>query len=121
LHVPTTPNTLVIEGAGGLLVPLNERELYIDAVQAWQVPVVLVVRLYLGCINHSLLSLEALRTRNLPLLGVVFNGEPQPEVEAAILGFSGAHYIGHLPHLPQPDFASLQAVFRSWAWPLAQE
>jgi len=75
-HLPETHQHLVVEGAGGLLVPLNnEGDCVVDLAHQFQLEVVLVIRLYLGCINHSLLSINELKRRNLPIKGLVFNGE----------------------------------------------
>ena len=74
LSLPQTNNHLIIELAGGLMVPLNERYLNIDWVQQINLPVVLVSNYYLGSINHTLLSYHALKERNIPCLGIIFNG-----------------------------------------------
>ena len=76
---------LLIEGAGGLMVPLNsEGLLYVDLIQSWKLPVVLVSRHYLGSINHTLLSLELLKARGIPVLAVVFVGEEHRATETII-------------------------------------
>src|SRR5579871_1651229 len=85
LDVPETGGRpLVIEGAGGLMVPLDRTTLYIDVFARWRIPVVLCARTSLGTINHSLLSIEALRRREIALLGIAFLGEANPESERAI-------------------------------------
>jgi dethiobiotin synthetase len=83
--LPVTGNTLVIEGAGGCLVPLNDEEFVIDLVRSFQAKVIVVSDLYLGSINHTLLTIEALNKRKVNLKGIVFNGEPNPESERIIL------------------------------------
>jgi dethiobiotin synthetase len=108
---------LVVEGAGGVLVPVNDEVLYADLFARWQVPVVVVSQLYLGSINHTLLTLEALRARQVPIAGLVLNGEPQPEVEGAIRRFGQVPVIGHIPVLPTVDAATLQQVFATFVWP----
>jgi dethiobiotin synthetase len=76
---------LIIEGAGGLMVPLNEQGLlYIDLLQQWNLPVILVSRHYLGSINHTLLSIEALKSRNISIDRVVFNGDENKATESII-------------------------------------
>jgi dethiobiotin synthetase len=76
---------LIIEGAGGLMVPLNEQGLlYIDLLQQWNLPVILVSRHYLGSINHTLLSIEALKNRNIQIEMVVFNGDENSATESII-------------------------------------
>ena len=76
------------------MVPLTRRTLYIDLFQRWGAPVVLVARTSLGTINHSLLSIEALRTRDIPILGIVFSGEPMPDNERTICEFAGIKRLG---------------------------
>ena len=81
LALPETDRPLVIEGAGGLMVPLTESLTYVDVMARWNVPVVLCARTTLGTINHSLLSIEALRARGISLLGVAFIGDENEESE----------------------------------------
>ena len=102
---------LVVEGAGGLLVPVTRKLLLIDIVARWQLPVVLVARTALGTINHSLLSIEALRSRNIPLLGIAFVGEPNPDSEEVICTFGQAKRLGRLPMLDPLDRSSLAQAF----------
>lgn len=83
--LPDTNNTLIIEGAGGCLVPLNDNQFVIDLIKALNTEAILVADLYLGSINHTLLTLEALRNRNITLKGIVFNGDANPESERIIL------------------------------------
>lgn len=99
LRIPETNNPLVIELAGGLMVPLNDKELNLDLIKRWHVPVALVSRNYLGSINHSLLSLEILKQNNIPLLGIIFNGEENSESEKLILDYSGARCLAKIPDL----------------------
>ncbi|MBK8176434.1 MAG: ATP-dependent dethiobiotin synthetase BioD [Rhodospirillales bacterium] len=102
---------LIVEAAGGLMVPLTRRVLYIDVMQRWGVPVVLCAPTRLGCINHALLSLEALRTRNIPLLGVVFIGDEAADSERTICAFTSARRLGRLPRLKSLTPETLQAAF----------
>ncbi len=74
--IPKTSNKLIIEGAGGLFVPINDKETILDIIQHLNVPIILVASYYLGSINHTLLSLEAIRFKNLKLTALVFNGTP---------------------------------------------
>ena len=90
---------LVIEGAGGLLVPLTEHTVFADVFARWQIPVVVCARTGLGTINHTLLSLEALRRRAIPVLGVAFIGDAQEDSEAIITRLGGVHRLGRLPRL----------------------
>ncbi len=92
---------LVIEGAGGVCVPLNGRDLMIDLIARLDVPVILVASSRLGTINHSLLTLNALHARGLTVLGVVVSGALQPTSCAAIEHFSHSSILATLPYLPQ--------------------
>lgn len=86
---PDTQNDLVIEGAGGCLVPLNDTNFVIDIAPEVADAVILVADLYLGSINHTLLTVEALQKRELPVKGIIFNGKSNPESERIILLHSG--------------------------------
>ncbi|MER8550137.1 dethiobiotin synthase [Mesorhizobium sp. M1169] len=99
LSVPAVPGPLVIEGAGGLMVPLNRRTRFIDMFEQWQLPVILCARTALGTINHTLLSIEALRARSIPLIGVAFIGEEVADTQRTIVEFGGVPQLGRLPHL----------------------
>lgn len=85
INIPKYNQHLIIEGAGGLLVPINDDEKIADLILKLKVPIVLVVNLYLGCINHSLLTIEALKARNIFIWGIVFNGDANVESEQQIL------------------------------------
>lgn len=99
---PKTANHLVIEGAGGLLVPLNDADCIIDLIQK-DYEVILVSRHYLGSINHTLLSLEALMSRNIPCAGIIFSGDENPASESIILSKSGVKCIGRIDQEPYFD------------------
>jgi dethiobiotin synthetase len=99
LVLPNTDRPLIVEGAGGLLVPLTRDITYIDVIARWNIPVVLCARTTLGTINHSLLSIEALRARGIPLLGIAFIGEENLESERIIVEMGRTRRLGRLPHL----------------------
>lgn len=103
--------SLIIEGAGGLLVPLSRRTLQIELFARWGLPVILCTRTALGTINHSLLSIEALRRRSIPIHGLAFIGEENAESERIITEMGGVRRLGRLPHLPVLDAATLRAAF----------
>jgi dethiobiotin synthetase len=92
-------NNLIIEGAGGVLVPINDTCLMIDLIKKLGTPVVLVTRTILGTINHTLLSLEALRSRNIPVLGVIMNGEQNPQNSSAIEFYGRTTVLAEFPKL----------------------
>jgi dethiobiotin synthetase len=114
LDVPDTGGrALVIEGSGGLLVPLDRTTLYIDVFARWRIPVVLCARTALGTINHSLLSIEALRHRKLDLLGIAFIGESNPETERVICEMGQVRRLGRLPRLSPLNRSTLRAAFEA--------
>ena len=94
---PQTNRPLVVEGAGGVLVPLNDRDLMVDLVKHLDIPVIVVARSGLGTINHTLLTLEALRTRHVPIAGVVTVGEPHASNRAALEHFGRVAVIAEIP------------------------
>ena len=106
-NLPATNNNLVIEGAGGLLVPLNDTENIVDLITHFDAEVILVSNLYLGNINHTLLSVEALQNRNLKVKGIIFNGEENKESESIILKRSG---YTCLLNIPQEDKINPETV-----------
>lgn len=111
LILPNTIRPLVVEGAGGLLVPLTREVGYIDVIGRWRAPVVLCARTTLGTINHSLLSIEALRSRGIPLLGIVFIGDENAESERIITEMGQARRLGRLPRLTPLTGDVLRAAF----------
>jgi dethiobiotin synthetase len=100
----------VVEGAGGALVPLGDGRLYADQFAAWGLPVVLVARTGLGTINHTLLTIEALRARGCVVAGLAFVGEAHAENEAFIPAYASVPRLGRLPILPQLDPQTLGAA-----------
>ena len=99
LTPPPGDGPLIIEGAGGALVPLSETRLYADQFVAWGLPVVIAARTQLGTINHSLLTIEALRSRGVPIAGIAFIGPAEPETERIIPALGQTRRLGRLPHL----------------------
>ena len=112
LALPALPGPLVVETAGGLLVPLRLDLLQIDQIQRWGLPVLLVGRSGLGTLNHTLLSLEALRRRQIPVLGVLLNGEPHPNNAATLEQLGAVPLLGCLPPLPRLDGPALAEQWR---------
>jgi len=99
---PKTKNNLVIEGAGGLLVPLNETETMLDLIQPLD-KVILVSKHYLGSINHTLLGIEALKNRGLNVFGIIFNGAETSTTEHIIASMSGVPILGRIDPEPYMD------------------
>jgi len=97
--IPQTNNSLIIEGAGGLMVPINRKDLMIDLIQKLDVEVILISRNYLGSINHTLLSVEALKSKNIYVKGIIFNGVKNEASESIILERTGLNYLGRVPEM----------------------
>lgn len=112
LALPEMDAPLVVEGAGGLMVPLSESLLTIDLFARWGRPVILVARTGLGTINHSLLSIEAMRARNIPIGGLIFSGDPHDENERIIPHFTGVKVLGRLPRLASLTPENLRAAMK---------
>ncbi|WP_239806510.1 dethiobiotin synthase [Croceicoccus hydrothermalis] len=111
LMVPTVNGPLVVEGAGGALVPVTRDLLFADLFARWGAPVVIVARTTLGTINHSLLTIEALRSRGVPILGIAFVGEEVVDSERIICEMGDVSHLGRLPQLSPLDARNLYAAF----------
>lgn len=102
---------LIIEGAGGLMVPMNDDDMIIDLIAHLKVPALLVVRSELGTLNHTFLSLEALRKRNIPILGVIMNGPVNESNRKAIETYGNVDVIGELKPIGNMNRAVLKSNF----------
>jgi dethiobiotin synthetase len=114
IALPKTARPLIIEGCGGLLVPLNLTTLTVDLFIGWDCEWVIVSRHYIGSINHTLLTLEAMKRRSLDIRGIIFNGDRCPQTEAAILKFSNLPCIGRLKQEPQWNLKTIRAYASKW-------
>jgi dethiobiotin synthetase len=121
LALPEVDGPLVVECAGGLLVPLRRDSgpgaLQIDQIVRWELPVLLVARSGLGTLNHTLLSLEALRQRAIPVLGLVLNGPLHPDNPPTLEAFGGVPVLAQLPPLHPLTASALQAQWHASALP----
>ena len=111
LALPAWDGPLVVETAGGLLVPLRRNWLQIEQIAVWGLPVLLVARSGLGTLNHTLLSLEALSRRSIPVLGLVLNGDPHPDNPRTLAALGGVPVLAELPRLDPLDREGLE---RQW-------
>ncbi len=102
IKVPKTKNKLIIEGAGGLFVPLNEKDTIVDLIQP-DYKVIVVSRHYLGSINHTLLTIEALKNRNISIAGIIFNGDQNSATEEIILSKTNCKFLGRIENEPYFD------------------
>lgn len=109
LALPTTTNPLIIELAGGIMVPINEQQLNLDLLKLWQLPVILVSRYYLGNINHSLLSAAVLQQHGVPVKGWILNGEPVQASKEAIMNFSQLPVLAEIPETRNIDTQFIQS------------
>lgn len=107
LEAPATDNNLIIEGAGGLMVPLNAKALILDLIKKLNAQVIVVSQNYLGSINHTLLTLEVLKANRINVKGLIFNGSPNPESESYISQYSQTNILGHIPKMSTVDQHSI--------------
>ena len=112
LQLPAIDGPLVVETAGGLMVPLTRHWLQIQQLERWKLPVVLVARSELGTLNHTLLSLEALRTRNIAILGLVINGPPHSDNPRTLNELGDVPLLCELPPLEELNAAALARQWR---------
>ncbi|MDZ7896827.1 MAG: dethiobiotin synthase [Arcicella sp.] len=109
--LPETENNLIVELAGGLMVPLNNRETNLDLIKKLGLPGILVSQNYLGSINHTLLSVEILKQRNIPIKGLIFNGKENISSEEFILNYTGLECLGRVDFEDNID----KDVVKKWA------
>jgi dethiobiotin synthetase len=107
ITLPQTARPLIIEGVGGILVPLTSKNSSIDLFKSWDCQWIIVSKHYLGSINHTLLTIEVLKKLSIPILGIIFNGEHNPDSESAILDISQVRVLGRL--LPENNL-NLQTI-----------
>lgn len=111
LSLPRVEGRLLIEGVGGLMVPLNDQTLFIDLIRQWGLPVLLVARSRLGTINHTLLSLYALRAYGIEVVGVVMNGPADPVSRKAIEFYGQVKVLGEVPVLGELNAEAIRMTY----------
>ncbi|MGE0525688.1 MAG: dethiobiotin synthase [Bdellovibrionales bacterium] len=116
LAIRPAASPLVVEGAGGVMVPLNSRDFILDLIECMEIPVILVTRSTLGTINHTLLSLNALRGRGIPVAGVVICGPPDSTNRAAIANYGDVEILGEVSPCRQFSRAWMQAEFNRFSF-----
>lgn len=109
-EMPRTDNHLVIEGAGGLLVPLNKKNTILDLIANLKCEVILVSRNYLGSINHTLMSIELLKQRNILIKGILFNGSENKDTESIIKEMSGIEVLGRIDELEDLNKSVINSI-----------
>ena len=112
LQLPKVNDPLIVETAGGLMVPLTRNFLQIDQIKKWDLPVILVCKSSLGTLNHTLLSIEALQKRNINILGLVVNGEKHLDNPRTLVEFSRIPVIAEFPYLPKVDSNNLDILWK---------
>ena len=105
--LPQTENNLIVEGAGGLMVPLNDKELILDLIKHLDLQVIVVSQNYLGSINHTLLTINTLKQHQISIKGIIFNGDTNLESEDYILKYTSVKHLGNIPTLKQLDAANI--------------
>lgn len=115
LTLPPCDKPLIIEGAGGIMVPLNDKEFMLDAFALWNAPVILVVRTRLGTLNHSFLSLQALRLAGLEILGLICVGEEDNANMKSLEIYGKTQILAHIPPLNPLNEQNLTAIKPSMA------
>lgn len=96
-QLPHTDNKLIVEGAGGLMVPLNSKELILDLIKHLNLEVILISQHYLGSINHTLLTINTLKQNHIPIKGIIFNGDSNLESQDYILEYTKIDHLGNIP------------------------
>ena len=110
IKMPHTDNHLVIEGAGGLLVPLNDNDTILNLIEILNCEVILVSRHYLGSINHTLMSIELLKQRNIRIKGILFNGKENKDTESIITKMSGIEVLGRIDELENLNKSVINSI-----------
>jgi len=112
LRLPKIQGSLIVETAGGLMVPITRNFLQIDQIKQWNLPVILVCKSSLGTLNHTLLSIEALKRRNIEILGLVVNGEKHLDNPKTLVEFSGTPLITEFPHIKKIDSNNFDILWK---------
>ncbi|NBU90283.1 MAG: dethiobiotin synthase [Flavobacteriia bacterium] len=113
LNLPKTAGNLIVEGAGGWLVPINDAGItFADLAEQWNIPIILVSRHYLGSINHTLLSIESIRSRNVKIHGIIYVGEPLPDTCEIIEKISGVKTLFSVPLFDKVDTENIKSFVK---------
>ncbi len=112
LRLPEVKGSLIVETAGGLMVPITRNFLQIDQIKQWGLPVILVCKSSLGTLNHTLLSIEALKRRNIEILGLVVNGEKHLDNPKTLVEFSGIPLITEFPYIKKIDSNNFDILWK---------
>ena len=117
LNLPEVSGNLIVEGAGGLLVPFNDDGLlFADLLEYWALPTIVVSRHYLGSINHTLLTMETLKRRGVEVAGIVFVGDENSETEQVIKSITGVKVLGRIPIAEELNHKFIQEQANQFQW-----
>jgi len=120
LELPEVDGDLIVEGAGGLMVPINfSGDNFLDLIKIWKLPVIVVSRHYLGSINHTLLTIELLKYNDIELAGIIFVGSENRATEQVILRKSGAPILARIPEVSEINLAFVEeqaTILQSALW-----
>ena len=109
INLPKTAGNLIVEGAGGWLVPINEAGItFADLAEQWNIPIILVSRHYLGSINHTLLTIESIKARKMTIHGIIYVGEPLPDTCEIIEKISGVKTLFSVPLFDKVDTENIK-------------
>ena len=111
LNLPNIDGSLIVEAAGGLMVPITRNYLQIDQIKKWNLPVILVCKSSLGTLNHTLLSIEALEKRNIKILGLIINGQKHLDNAKTLAKFSNLPIIAEFPFIEEIDSTNLDILW----------
>ena len=112
LNLPNVDGSLIVETAGGLMVPITRNYLQIDQIKKWDIPVILVCKSGLGTLNHTLLSIEALKKRNIKILGLVINGNKHLDNPKTLIEFTNLPIIAEFPYIDKIDSNNLDILWK---------
>ncbi|MEO0405230.1 MAG: dethiobiotin synthase [Bacteroidota bacterium] len=115
IRIPHSDNGMIIEGAGGLMVPINDRETYADLFKKWDIPVIVVSSFYLGSIHHTLSTIVCMQQLGIPLRGIVFNGETNTSSKKVILEMTGVELLAEIPRLDEVHRDSIKDIAKEVA------
>ena len=121
IEIPRSDGGLIIEGAGGLMVPINNQQTYADLFQDWNLPVILGSSYYLGSIHHTLATITCLKHFGIPIRGIIFNGEPTESSKNVILEMTGVELLAEIPKLEEIHRGSIKEIAQILAPTLSQK
>ncbi|HPI11343.1 MAG TPA: dethiobiotin synthase [Catalimonadaceae bacterium] len=114
--LPDTSNNLIVEGAGGVLVPVSTKETIADLIEHLELPVILVINHYLGALNHGMLTIRELKRRQIPLAGIIFNGEDFQNAESILLQEAGCSCLLRIPKLESVGLEQIRELSTQLQW-----